>query len=222
MKIPRKPNFSSSRSEVAPPKSPPKNTPSSSSRPARTESPSRPARTDSPSRPARTDSPSQSSSIRRDDAFDTGASRVRPRRPSNADTERVRGPDASGSSKPKTNADIRKWYLDKVGTIPELQKKWQAEGVPLEEQARRAVKIRHDARMEARKMMSSPLEVAMLRARDFFKYGSIHGPNFDQLVKQAKGKGLEGDDIYKSLIDSSNRTNQTVNQHILGNPQAKL
>jgi hypothetical protein len=83
------------------------------------------------------------------------------------------------------------------------------------------VAIRHDARLEARKMMSSPLEVAMLRARDFFTYGSINGPSFDQLVKKAEGKGLRGDDVFKELIGSSNRTNQTVNQHLLGETGGK-
>jgi hypothetical protein len=128
----------------------------------------------------------------------------------------VHGPDASGAKKPTTNADIRKWYVDKVATIPELDKQWAAQGVSMEERAKRAVAIRHDARLEARKMMSSPLEVAMLRARDFFTYGSINGPSFDQLVKKAEGKGLRGDDVFKELIGSSNRTNQTVNQHLLG------
>lgn len=204
MKLPRKLNFTSPRVEQpSSPRSPPRVTSSSSG----------PSRTDATS--------SQPSSGRRPDAFDTGTPRVRPRRPSNEGTERVRGPETSGASKPTSNADIRKWYLQKVGTIPELDKKWAAEGVPLEERARRAVAIRHEARLEARKMMSSPLEVAMLRARDFFTYGSIHGPSFDQLVKKAEAKGLQGDEVWKELIGSSNRTNQTVNQHLLGTPQAK-
>jgi hypothetical protein len=200
MKLRKTPPSSPRIDTAAPPKSP-KGSPSAG-----------------PSRTSSTHSNPSPSSVRRPpDDFDTGAARTRPRRPSNASTEQVRGPDASGAKKPTTNADIRKWYLDKVGTIPELDKKWAAEGVPLEERARRAVAIRHDARLEARKMMSSPLEVAMLRARDFFTYGSIHGPNFDQLVKKAEAKGLQGDEVWKELIGSSNRTNQTVNQHILGN-----
>ena len=128
----------------------------------------------------------------------------------------ISGPEASGSKKPTTNAEVRQWYLDKVNTIPELDRKWAAEGVSLEERAKRAVSIRHEARLEARKMMSSPLELAMLRARDFFKYGNINGPSFDSLVKKAEAKGLRGDDVFKELIGSSNRTNQTVNQHLLG------
>lgn len=205
MKLSWKPKLTAPRTEqVSRPRSPPRDT--SASRPSRTEAPSSPT-----------------SAGRRQDGFDVGGpSRVRPRRPSNDGTERVRGPDAGEVKKPKTNADIRKWYNDKVNTIPELDKKWAAEGVPLEERARRAVAIRHDARLEARKMMSSPLEVAMLRARDFFTYGSIHGPSFDQLVKKAEAKGLQGDAVWKELIGSANRTNQTVNQHFLGTPQARL
>jgi len=150
--------------------------------------------------------------VRRDD-FGTGA--ARPRSPP---TEQVRGPDASGAKKPTSNADIRKWYLAKVNTIPELDKKWAAEGVPLPERARRAVQIRHEARREARAMMQNPLEVAMLHARDLFKYGNIHGPSFEQLVQKAQAKGLQGDEVWRELLGSSNRTNQTVNQHLLGTP----
>ncbi|MCY1020174.1 hypothetical protein [Pyxidicoccus sp. MSG2] len=168
-----------------------------------------------PSRTNSVSSPSTSAPAKKQDNFDTGSPRPS-RRPSNASTEQVNGPDASGAKKPTTNADIRKWYVDKVATIPELDKQWAAQGVSMEERAKRAVAIRHDARLEARKMMSSPLEVAMLRARDFFTYGSINGPSFDQLVKKAEGKGLRGEDVFKELIGSSNRTNQTVNQHLLG------
>ncbi|MFP2932455.1 hypothetical protein ACLESO_46365 [Pyxidicoccus sp. 3LG] len=177
------------------------------------------SRTNSDPGPSRTkpSTESSTSAARRRDEFDTGASRTRPRRPSEPSTERVRGPEASGAKKPTSNAEIRQWYLDKVGTIPELDKKWAAEGVPLAERAKRAVEIRHDARLEARKMMKNPLEVALLRARDFFTYGSINGPSFNQLVKKAEAKGLQGDDVFKELIGSSRRTNQTVNQHILGN-----
>jgi hypothetical protein len=209
MKLNRKTPPPSPRIETtSPPKSP---TPSvkggSSSGPSRTNSVS---------------SPSTSAPAKKHDDFDTGSPRPRTsRRPSNASTEQVNGPDASGAKKPTTNADIRKWYVDKVATIPELDKQWAAQGVSMEERAKRAVAIRHDARLEARKMMSSPLEVAMLRARDFFTYGSINGPSFDQLVKKAEGKGLRGDDVFKELIGSSNRTNQTVNQHLLGETGGK-
>ncbi|WP_240359731.1 hypothetical protein [Pyxidicoccus trucidator] len=204
MKLFRKTPPSSPRIDTATPPKSPKGSPSSSPKPSRTDSPS--------SRP--------SSSGRRQDDFDTGAARTRPRRLSTSNTDQVRGPDASGAKKPTSNSDIRKWYLDKVKTIPELDKKWAAEGVPLQERARRAVEIRHDARLEARKMMKNPLEVALLRARDFFTYGSINGPSFNQLVKKAEAKGLQGDEVWKELLGSSNRTNQTVNQHILGNTQA--
>ncbi|MCP3141518.1 DUF1515 domain-containing protein [Pyxidicoccus xibeiensis] len=204
MKI-RKTNSLPSRTELT---LPPSKTPAKGSPLTRSSSDPGPSRP----KPA-TETPS---AARRRDEFETGASRTRPRRPSDVQTERVRGPEASGA-KPTTNSDIRKWYLEKVGTIPELDKKWAAQGVPMEERARRAVAIRHDARLEARKMMKNPLEVLMLRARDLFTYGNINGPSFNQLVKKAEDKGLRGDDVFKELIGSSNRTNQTVNQHLLGN-----
>lgn len=199
------------------PKSPTPSVKSSSSpKSSASPGPSRSNSTSSTKAPANKTPPTP----KRQDDFDTGSPKPRSRRPSSASTEQVRGPEGSGA-KPTTNADIRKWYLEKVGTIPELDRKWAAEGVPLEERARRAVAIRHDARMEARSMMSSTLEVAMLRARDFFTYGNINGPTFGQLVKKAEAKGLRGDDVFKDLIGSSNRTNQTVNQHLLGETRSK-
>ncbi len=222
MKLRTKPSSSPRIDTPAPPKSP-KSSPSAG--PSRTNSvtsndkPSSSKPSSSKPSSSKPSSSKPSSSVRRPDDFDTGAARTRPRRPSNTGTEQVRGPDATGAKKPTSNSDIRKWYLDKVGTIPELDKKWAAEGVPLQERARRAVEIRHDARLEARKMMKNPLEVALLRARDFFTYGSINGPSFKQLVKKAEAKGLQGDEVWKELLGSSNRTNQTVNQHILGNTQ---
>ena len=150
----------------------------------------------------------------------TGADRTPSRRPSTPSntTKQVQGPDASGAKKPTSNEDIRKWYLDKVNTIPELDTKWAVEGVPLPERARRAVEIRHNARLEARNMMKDPQEVEMLRARDLAKYGNPDGPTFDQLVEKAQANGHQGDEVWKELLGSSNRTDQTVNQHLLGTP----
>ncbi|RKH45915.1 hypothetical protein D7X12_06690 [Corallococcus sicarius] len=122
--------------------------------------------------------------------------------------------------KPTTNSEIRAWYNQKVASIPANDAKLKAQGASLEDRARAAVKTRHDARLEARKFMSNPFEVAMLKARDFFTYGRLDGPSFDQLVNKAKGNKLTGDAVYQSLIDSSKRTNQTVNNHF--NQQAKL
>ncbi len=73
---------------------------------------------------------------------------------------------------PKTNAEIRKWYLKQVTQIPELNEQWLANGFSAKERAKRAWQIRHDARFEARKMMVDAEEVEMLQARDVAEYGN--------------------------------------------------
>ena len=59
------------------------------------------------------------------------------------------------------NAKIRKWYLEQVAQIPELNEQWLAQGFLVEERAKMAWQIRHNARLEARKMMADAEEVEM-------------------------------------------------------------
>jgi len=112
----------------------------------------------------------------------------------------------------KTNEEIRQWYNDVVGTIPDLNDKWLSEGLNAEERAKRAHEIRHNARLEARVMMQNKQEVIDLQARDQEKYGNPDGPTFDYLVEKNRKKGLEGDAVYEDIIGSANRTNQEYNE----------
>jgi len=118
----------------------------------------------------------------------------------------------SESEKPKTNAEIRQWYNDVVGEIPTLNEKWISEGISVEERAKQAFEIRHNARLEARAMMQNKEEVAALQARDQEKYGNPDGPTFEYLVEKNREKGMEGDAIYENIIGSSNRTNREYNE----------
>jgi hypothetical protein len=113
---------------------------------------------------------------------------------------------------PKTDAEIRQWYLDQVATLGPLNEKWLAEGLDAEERARRAYAIRHDARIEARDMMQSWTAVLALRMRDRVKYGNPNGPTFEYLVDKNKAKGLEGDAVYEAIVGSARRTNRAVNE----------
>ncbi|WP_244237370.1 hypothetical protein [Corallococcus llansteffanensis] len=205
MKVSRNSSIRSTKSESAL-SSPPKRSNSVDSKPNTTTT--RPTRSNSAPPPTRPPS----------DLSTGSASRTRPRNPDGA--ARVNGAEAGAAKKPTTNSEIRNWYNQKVASIPANDAKLKAQGASLEDRAKAAVKIRHEARLEARQFMSNPFEVAMLKARDFFTYGRLDGPSFDQLVKGAKAKGLTGDAVYQSLIDSSKRTNQTVNNHF--NQQAKL
>lgn len=113
---------------------------------------------------------------------------------------------------PKSNEEIRQWYSDTVDKIPDLNEQWIAEGVSVEERAKRAHDIRHDARVKAREMMQNKQEVADLQARDAEKYGNPDGPTFEYLVEKNRQKGLEGDAVYEAIIGSANRTNREYNE----------
>lgn len=111
-----------------------------------------------------------------------------------------------------TNKQARQLYLERVAGIGEAAAKWKAEGLPAEERARRAFATRHGARMTARAMMGDPTEVAALQERDRAKYGNPDGPTFEFLVEKARAKGLAGDAIYESIVESAQRTDAGVNQ----------
>ncbi len=111
-----------------------------------------------------------------------------------------------------TNKQARQLYLERVATIAGADAKWKAEGLPAEDRARRAFAIRHEARRTARAMMGDPSEVTALQERDRAKYGSPDGPTFEFLVDKARAKGLTGDAIYESIVESAQKTDAGTNQ----------
>lgn len=111
-----------------------------------------------------------------------------------------------------TNKEIRQWYIEEVSTIPRLDQQWLQQGIAIEERAIRAWQIRHDARIRAREMMEKPDEVELLRQRDIKFYGSPDGPSFEYLVKRAIARGLQGKEIYQSIVNSSSLTDEQVNK----------
>jgi hypothetical protein len=113
-----------------------------------------------------------------------------------------------------TNKEIRQWYIDQVSTIPHLDQQWLQQGIAIEERAIRAWQIRHDARIRAREMMEVPEEVELLRQRDIKFYGNPDGPSFEYLVRQAVARGLQGEKIYQSIINSSSLTDLQVNKKL--------
>lgn len=113
-----------------------------------------------------------------------------------------------------TNKQARQLYLERVATIAGADAKWKAEGLPAEDRARRAFAARHAARMTARAMMGDPSEVAALQERDRAKYGDPDGPSFELLVEKARAKGLTGDAIFESIVESAQRTDAGTNQSV--------
>jgi hypothetical protein len=111
-----------------------------------------------------------------------------------------------------TNEEIRIYYHQLAAAIGPQNEAWKKEGVPVEERARRAFQMRHDARLTCRAMMASTAEVDLLRARDQEKYGSPDGPTFDRLVEMEKKKGLSGDAIFEAIVQSAQRPDESTSR----------
>lgn len=110
-----------------------------------------------------------------------------------------------------SDSEVRDWYLRKIATIPELDAEWQNSQVSLEERARRAWKIRHDARREARELMDSRVDVVALKLRDLVIYGHTSGPTFAQLVSAGRRAGLSPEETHRRIISGAQTTNSFVN-----------
>jgi hypothetical protein len=67
----------------------------------------------------------------------------------------------------------------RVAEISKLNLEWVAQGRSLEEPARHAWQIRHEARTEARSVMESAVEIEELQARDLRLYGNPDGPTLN-------------------------------------------
>ena len=120
--------------------------------------------------------------------------------------------DPRAASDPtKTAGELRDWYNGEVRRIAALDAQWSADGVSLEERARRAFEVRHHARLAAREQQS-PGEVAALELRDAKVYGDADGPSFEALVDMHLGKGLTRAQAYQHIIDSAQRTNESYNE----------
>lgn len=117
-----------------------------------------------------------------------------------------------------TNAEIRAYYNKLASSIGPANEQWKKEGLSVEERARRAFQIRHDARHTSRAMMAIPAEVDALRRRDQEKYGNPDGPTFEWLVERARQKGTTGDAIFEGIIASAQRTDEAFNEVVKSRP----
>ncbi len=108
--------------------------------------------------------------------------------------------------KAASNQEIRVWYNKIVSEIPLLNGELTKKGVDLEARAVMAYNIRHEARMQARAMMSDASEVAMLQARDMKKYGNANGPSFPQLLDKAMSDGMTRNQAFENIISTSANT----------------
>lgn len=111
-----------------------------------------------------------------------------------------------------TDRQVRQFYLERVAAIGGRDQQLRTEGKAAEARARAAYQLRHDARMTARAMMQDQAAVAGLEARDRVKYSNPDGPTFEYLVERARTKGLEGDAIFESIVESAQRTDAATNR----------
>lgn len=113
-----------------------------------------------------------------------------------------------------TDRQVRQLYLERVADIGPRDEQRRAAGESIEARARAAYQARHDARITARAMMQDDAAVEALRARDRDKYGTPDGPTFEYLRDRAAQKGLEGDAIFQSIIDSAQQTDAATNRSL--------
>lgn len=110
-----------------------------------------------------------------------------------------------GSSKAGTlsNLETRQWYLQQEAKIPELINK----NASLEEQARQAFDLRNQFRTQARELMSDRDLAASLNKTD---------PNltWEQVVQKYTEKGFQGDDLYREIVNSAQRSRTSVNKSL--------
>jgi hypothetical protein len=130
-----------------------------------------------------------------------------PGRPAAADALRVQG-------KAWTNRQIREMYICRVSRIAAEDAGWIQQALGPEARARKAYEVRHNARLTARAMMADRGEVAALEARDLEKYGHKDGPTWEWLVERAQKKGLSGDEVFLSIIESAQETSESVNKSL--------
>lgn len=129
-----------------------------------------------------------------------------------ADAAEVASLRASGVA--WTDRQVRQLYLERVSEIGPRDATLRAHGQSVEARARAAFAARHDARVTARAMMQDSAAVEALRERDRQKYGAPDGPSFDYLIERARQKGLEGDAVYESIVESAQRTDAVTNRSL--------
>ena len=111
------------------------------------------------------------------------------------------------------NNKIRTWYLYQINSIKLLRPIWNYQHLALKTQAYRSWKIRHNARLKARKMMPSKQQVLLLEQRDQCLYGNKNGPSFNWLIKTRKVYFNSMDKIYTSIISTSSKINKAIDAH---------
>jgi RHS repeat-associated protein len=107
-----------------------------------------------------------------------------------------------------SNVQAREWYLSMEAEIPNLINK----KLPLKEQAKQASSLRNIIRTGARELMADKSEAERL-------YKEEPNLTWEQVVKKYSDKGFTGDDLWKKIIEGSQKSRQSVNEKLNVNPK---
>ncbi|UII71742.1 hypothetical protein LVW35_00775 [Pseudomonas sp. HN11] len=103
----------------------------------------------------------------------------------------------------KTNLQARQWYWNEDSkTLDRVDK-----SAPLDAQAKQAFDMRNENRAQAREFMSDRVSADRL-------IGEEPNMTWSEMIDYRKSQGLSGDDIYKAILDSSQRTRAEVNKRL--------
>ncbi|MDQ2141200.1 hypothetical protein RBI14_23860 [Alcaligenaceae bacterium B3P038] len=143
-----------------------------------------------------------------------GSAEASPRRLSTREDVPSRGQGGGGPPNPRrgtlSDQEAREWYLRQEADIPSRLDRTQ----PIESQARQAFDLRNQARTEARELMADRVKAAELMRKE---------PNmtWQQITEKYAARGHTGDDLYRAIIGSSQRSRASVN-NALGVDPSKL
>lgn len=112
------------------------------------------------------------------------------------------------ATKANDRCQSREWYVQHINNIAGVLTSMAGQGSDIQSQAMCAYSLRRQARLKARAMMSSDVEVSVLRVRDWLAYGHFDGPEFDQLLGDKVGTAS-----YERIIRSAQASNERVDNY---------
>jgi filamentous hemagglutinin len=101
-----------------------------------------------------------------------------------------------------SNLQTRQWYDPQVKAIGGKLDT----SLPLKQQARQAFDMRNQYRTQGRELMSGMSDAKYLDANHT-------NMTWDEIVHKYQSQGYHGDRLWRKIIESSMRTNKSVNQH---------
>jgi filamentous hemagglutinin len=96
------------------------------------------------------------------------------------------------------NIEARRWYHQELARIPRRIDRSH----PLEQQARQAYRLRHDAQIQARRAMQDRRSATALP----------EPRTWEALVARYRAAGLSGDAVWQAILDAASRAGRTIDE----------